>query len=145
MKTLRKKAFTMVELIFVIIVLGILSTIALPKFMATQNTASEANVKQQIQSIRASIESKKMQNIEENSTLSQNGGGINDGNLTLYYNYRPWEGQTYLDGNSSVIMQGASTFQFKAVGDLLKVQLCVSDSNISGDEGYSICKEKTIF
>lgn len=135
----------MVELVFVIVVLGILTTIALPKFMATQNTASEANVKQQIQSIRASIESVKMQNLEANSTLSQNGGGVNDGNLTLYYNYRPWLGETYLNGDSAVIMQGVNTFQFKAVGDLLKVQLCVSDSNISGDEGYSICKEKTIF
>lgn len=139
MKTVSKKAFTTIELIFVIVILGILATVAIPKFMSTQNQASEANVKEQIQAIRASIHSEKMQRIAPDSN------GTNDGNLTLYYNYRPWEGQKYTDGNSSLIMQNVDTFQYRAVGDLIKVQLCVKDGNISSDGGYSVCKEKTIF
>lgn len=136
----------MVELIFVIVILGVLATVAMPKFMATQGQASEANVKEQIQAIRSSIQSERMQRIQSetnNSLLNSN----NDGNLTLYYNYRPWKGQKWSDTNTShaLIMQDVDTFQYKAVGDLIKVQLCVKDGNISSDGGYSVCKEKTIF
>lgn len=137
-----KKAFTMIELIFVVVILGILASIALPKFMGTQDQAAEANVKQQIQQIRASIQSERMQRIQQAKSMQNND---NDGNLTLYYNYQPWNGQKYTDGQSAVIMQDVDTFQFKAVGDLIKVQLCVRDSNISNDGGYSVCKEKTVF
>lgn len=137
-----KKAFTMIELIFVVVILGILASIALPKFMGTQDQAAEANVKQQIQQIRASIQSERMQRIQQAKSMQNND---NDGNLTLYYNYQPWNGQKYTDGQSAVIMQDVDTFQFKAVGDLIKVQLCVRDSNISSDGGYSVCKEKTVF
>lgn len=133
---------------FVVVVIGILTAIALPKFAATQNQAAEANIKQQIQSIRASIESEKMQRLQKTKSMQNND---KDGNLTLYYNYRPWLGDTYLqrkDGttpDSAIIMQDVDTFQYKAVGDLIKVQMCVKDGNISSDGGYSICKEKTIF
>ncbi len=40
-----KKAFTIIELIFVIVILGILSTVALPKFIGVANEAHEANLK----------------------------------------------------------------------------------------------------
>lgn len=71
-----------------------------------------------------------------------------DGNLTLHYDYQPWNGDTYLlqtDDNqtkSVLIMQNVSTFQYKAVGTLIKIQICVESE--FGRE-YSICKEKTIF
>jgi len=40
-----KKAFTMIELIFVIVILGILAAVALPKFIGVANQAHEANLK----------------------------------------------------------------------------------------------------
>jgi prepilin-type N-terminal cleavage/methylation domain-containing protein len=40
-----KKAFTMIELIFVIVILGILAAIALPKFIGVAKQAHEANLK----------------------------------------------------------------------------------------------------
>ena len=40
-----KKAFTMIELIFVIVILGILAAVALPKFIGVSKQAHEANVK----------------------------------------------------------------------------------------------------
>lgn len=148
LKSTLKKAFTLVELIFVIVILGILAMVALPKFLGTQNQASEANVKQQIQQIRASIESERMQRIQDDTSHSMQNND-NDGNLTLCYNYRPWLGETYKNaennGTCQLIMQDVDTFQFKAVGDIIKVQLCVKDGNVSSDGGYSICKEKTIF
>ena len=40
-----KKAFTMIELIFVIVILGILAAVALPKFMGVAKQAHEGNLK----------------------------------------------------------------------------------------------------
>lgn len=50
-----KKAFTMIELIFVIVVLGILASVALPKFASTKRNADIASGKADIASIRAAI------------------------------------------------------------------------------------------
>ena len=68
-------------------------------------------------------------------------------NLTLYYDYQPWKGESYNDINrsSAILMQDVSTFKFQGIGDTIKLQVCVSDNNITGDGGYSICKEKAIF
>jgi len=43
-----KKAFTMIELIFVIVILGILAAVAIPKLAATRNDAQVAKVAQNI-------------------------------------------------------------------------------------------------
>lgn len=68
-----------------------------------------------------------------------------DGNLTLYYDYRPWEGESYNnDGTPALLMQNVTTAKMQAIGDILNLQVCVSDNNITGSE-YSICKEKVIF
>ena len=63
-------------------------------------------------------------------------------NLTLYYDYQPWNGDTYHNGKSAVIMENVDTFQFMAVGSLVKIQVCVNSNLV---EDYSICKEKTIY
>ena len=76
--------------------------------------------------------------------------GKNTGTLRLYYDYQPWNGDTYLhkrngaETKSQIIMQDVSTFQFMAIGSLIKIQVCVK-SNLLKDEEYSICKEKTIY
>jgi prepilin-type N-terminal cleavage/methylation domain-containing protein len=72
----------------------------------------------------------------------------NTGTLRLYYDYQPWEGETYLlqaDGSatkSAIIMKNVSTFQFKSIGSIVKIQVCVNSDLV---EDYSLCKEKTIF
>ena len=49
------KAFTMIELIFVIVILGILSAVALPKFQGIRNQADVVNAKAQLATIRSAI------------------------------------------------------------------------------------------
>jgi prepilin-type N-terminal cleavage/methylation domain-containing protein len=70
----------------------------------------------------------------------------NDGNLTLYYDYQPWQGETYNDNNTSnaLLMQNITTMKIQSLGDMLNLQVCISENNITGSE-YSICKEKAIF
>ena len=40
-----RRGFTMIELVFVIVIIGILSAVALPKFLGTANEAHDAKVK----------------------------------------------------------------------------------------------------
>jgi len=50
-----KNAFTMIELVFVIVVLGILSAIAIPKFAATRTDAQISKGRADVSSIRSAI------------------------------------------------------------------------------------------
>ena len=51
----RRKAFTMVELVFVILVIGILSAIAVPKFAATRDDALITRGKETLASVRSAL------------------------------------------------------------------------------------------
>ena len=50
-----KNAFTMIELIYVIVILGILSAVALPKFASTKNQADISKARTDVAAIRSSI------------------------------------------------------------------------------------------
>jgi general secretion pathway protein G len=50
-----KKAFTMIELIFVIVILGILAAVAIPKLMATRTDAKISAISQEVSSIMSEI------------------------------------------------------------------------------------------
>jgi len=65
-----------------------------------------------------------------------------DGNLTMYYDYQPWKGQSYTSGKHATLMENVDTFRFKAIGSIVKIQVCVNSSVM---EDYSLCKEKTIY
>jgi len=52
---LNKPAFTMIELIFVIVVLGILASVAMPRLAATRDDAIVAKGKSQIAAVRSGI------------------------------------------------------------------------------------------
>jgi len=53
-----KKSFTLIELIFVIVIIGLLASVAVPKFMQTKASASSSSVKSVISSLRTAIETK---------------------------------------------------------------------------------------
>jgi len=62
MKPSLKKGFSIIELIFVIAVLGILAAVAIPKLLDTRSSALEATIKQDISTISTSIQSYYMLN-----------------------------------------------------------------------------------
>ena len=80
-------AFTMIELVFVIVVLGILAAIAVPKFAATRTDAQISKGRADIASIRSAIITDRQAHIiqgDQNyiSGLSQNSTKLFDGNGT---------------------------------------------------------------
>ncbi|WP_321264934.1 prepilin-type N-terminal cleavage/methylation domain-containing protein [Campylobacter sp.] len=65
-----KKAFTIIELIFVIVALGILAMVALPRLAGSKEDAQIARVKAEIAAIRSAIQTYRGANL-----LKQNGRG----------------------------------------------------------------------
>ncbi|QCI27966.1 type II secretion system protein [Caminibacter pacificus] len=85
-----RKAFTMIELIFVIVILGILAAVALPKFLGVAQQAHEGNLKSFVGTLNRtvaptlwskSISDGKDGNISYTDLEYYKG---NDGNLTEY-------------------------------------------------------------
>ena len=58
-----QKAFTMIELVFVIAVIGILSAIAIPKFALTRDDAVISNAKTLVASVRSAISTERQKRI----------------------------------------------------------------------------------
>ena len=58
-----KKAFTMIELMFVIVVIGILSAIAIPKFAATRDDATITKAIATIGAVRSAIATERQKRI----------------------------------------------------------------------------------
>jgi len=51
-----KKAFTLIELIFVIVIIGVLASVAIPKFLNLTTHAKSAGVKSVVTSVQSSID-----------------------------------------------------------------------------------------
>lgn len=58
-----KKAFTMLELVFVIAVIGILSAIAIPKFAATRNDAIITKARTTVAAMRSAVATERQKRI----------------------------------------------------------------------------------
>lgn len=72
--------------------------------------------------------------------LVPEGKDDNDFNLTLRYNYQPWENERYTDGKKAVLSEHVSTFRFIQIGSTVRIKLCLRDPQTS----YGFCKEKAI-
>jgi len=62
--------------------------------------------------------------------------------LELYYNYQPWETETYNDGLSSILVTNVVSFRFIGKGDTVRFKICVAES--IGDSNITSCKEKAV-
>jgi general secretion pathway protein G len=79
-----KNAFTMIELIFVIVILGILSAVALPKFAGIRKQADIVNAKAQASTIRAAIANNRQKKLilGTNSYISE--GNLSTSSTSLF-------------------------------------------------------------
>lgn len=90
-----KKAFTMIELVFVIVVLGILAAVAIPKLVATRTDAQVSKGVADISSIRSAIvterqarlitgQSSFINSLSSSSTTLFDGNGTTGSELLMY-------------------------------------------------------------
>ena len=71
-----RQAFTMIELVFVIVVIGILSAIAIPKFAATRDDAIISKARTTIAAVRSAISTTRQKNILRGSFADLNASSI---------------------------------------------------------------------
>lgn len=76
--------------------------------------------------------------------LVPEGADPDDFNLTLKYDYQPWYGESYKNGESAVLAEHVSTFRVMQLGETLRIKICIQDGNTTG-EPVGFCKEKAIF
>jgi len=63
MKNKNRKAFTMIELVFVIVVIGILSAIAIPRFAVTRDDAIITKARTTVASLRSGLSVERQKSI----------------------------------------------------------------------------------
>ncbi len=94
-----KKAFTMIELIFVIVVIGILAAIAIPKFAATRDDAEITKARAAVGAMRTAIATERQKRI-----LRGDFTGITDSEVPGLLDYglgSRWSGLTYTGPDGS--------------------------------------------
>ena len=89
-----RKAFTMIELVFVIVVIGILAIIAIPKFSVTRDDAIITKAKTTVASIRSALSSEVQRRILAGNynQIRNLGGEINGHDKAIF---------DYFDGNKN--------------------------------------------
>ncbi|MEA1915121.1 MAG: prepilin-type N-terminal cleavage/methylation domain-containing protein, partial [Campylobacterota bacterium] len=59
---MNKKAFSMIEMIFAIIIVGIIASIAVPKLLGSKDEATVSTIKQDVQTVISSVQTYYMVN-----------------------------------------------------------------------------------
>jgi len=91
-----RKAFTMIELVFVIVVIGILGMIAIPKFSATRDDATLTKAKTTVANIRTALSSEVQARILKGdyTPITNVGGTIGTNNSKIFDFFGDANGQT---------------------------------------------------
>jgi prepilin-type N-terminal cleavage/methylation domain-containing protein len=66
--------------------------------------------------------------------------------LILKTNYFPWNGDTYKDGNKTVLADNVTNFNFKKESNGIRIYLCLTSNIVElNDYNLTLCKERIIF
>ena len=120
-------AFTMIELIFVIVVLGILSAIAIPKLAASRDDAIVVKGKSQVSSIRSGIsllKSKRMLEGNVSAITSLDSATANNEGQNLFYGGTFGNILEYpilsKNGDGNWMKTGTTTYTFQLSGQTIQ-------------------------
>ena len=117
-----KKAFTMIELVFVIVILGILSAVAFPKLSGVLKDANYASALATISSLRTAITNERQNNLIKGSAaypqlLDDAGTGVHeqlfDGNGTIHILQYPIYSKNKMGGWMKTTDNSGTTIGYK--------------------------------
>ena len=127
-----KKAFTMLEVIFVIVVLGILAGVAMPRFFAVGQHAHEAVLISFVRTLNRTTG----EDLWARSIHQGKNGSIKDLNTT--------EGEAFLSQYITIPKEiNASSIDLTSCGDGVYQTVMTADKNIAGKEYNITCKDGT--
>ena len=63
--------------------------------------------------------------------------------LQLWYDYQPWNGESYTNGNSVILIRNVSVFRFTGSGNTVRFKICQRE-NIGEGITTNTCKEKAV-
>jgi len=72
----RKSAFTLVEILIVVIILGILAAIVIPQFTSASQDARKNSLVSQLQTIKAQLELARLQHLDKDDAYFTAGGAV---------------------------------------------------------------------
>ena len=108
MRTQVKRAFTLIEILIVVVILGILAAIVIPQFTDASQEAMESNLRSQLQTLRGQIE---LYNIQ-NPTTAYDSGATLDGTF-----WDPMISGDYIQAAPRNPLQNSSTTIAAAAAD----------------------------
>lgn len=145
-----RKAFTLVEMVFVVAVIGILMAVAIPKFSATRDDASITRAKGTLASLRSALTQEVQKRMMEGNytQISNLGGTINsyDSKIFEYFdgdsnNSRVLEYPLLSCKNASArtcwMRTASNTYDYKfpnAIGGIVTITLTNNRLNCTPDE-----------
>ena len=139
---MKRSAFTMIELVFVIVVLGILSSIAISKMAVTRDDAIVAKGRSQVSSIRnAIILAKNKQMMEGNTTkpntLDSTANQLFDksANGIVLLDYPVYDKGTGVDGNWH--KTGLNSYDFRVMQQNVPFTYNSTDGKFDCDHAHA--------
>jgi general secretion pathway protein G len=146
----QKKAFTMIELVFVIVVLGILAAMAIPKFAATRTDAQVSKARADVSSIRSSIINERQSRlIAGDRTFIKAGtdaGELDDGGLfggVLTYPIADKDADGHWHNTSRASDGSEAKYNYKYGGNTVEFTYTQSDGTFDCDHNITACKSLT--
>ncbi|QOP42330.1 type II secretion system protein [Sulfurimonas marina] len=162
----KTNAFTIIELVFVIVVLGILSAIALPRFASTGTQARIASGKADVMAIRSAIISERqtrlikgdssyINRLDNGVTANAAGKKLFDSNTTLSSTSPRLLSMPIIsgEGDGHWIKTGNNTYAYKISGSSITFTYYPEDATVDGvfhpagefncDHSNTVCKKLT--
>ncbi|AZV46804.1 type II secretion system protein [Nautilia sp. PV-1] len=127
-----KKAFTMIELIFVIVILGILAAVALPKFLGVAQQAHEGNLKSFVGTLNRTVAP---------TLWSESISGGHDGDIA--YTALQYDKDTNPDGNLTKYIDMPKEIKNMDLSDCNSTTdyqiVGTADKNVAGKDYFIAC------
>jgi general secretion pathway protein G len=140
-----KSAFTLIELVFVIVVIGILASIAIPKFNATRVDAQITKAKSDISAVRSAIINERQTRIikGDSSFISSldDGASVNVEGETIFNNGLLVYGVKTKDSDGHWMKTGDNTYTFKVDGTSCSFTYNPDDGTFKLTSTQEICKK----
>lgn len=150
---MRRFAFTMIELVFVIVVLGILAAVAIPRFAATRDDAQIAKGRSDVAAIRAAIVSERqgrllqgqsayINQLDDSTNYSATGETLFDNNGTAANGLLQY-GITSGSGNGHWLKTAANTYTYSVMGDPVQFTYTQATGRFDCTHTNANCKRLT--